>query len=96
LASPANAQAPGVSATSPERGENRDYHRKAGVRGNEQVVQLIEFWVTRMKDAGRLKRNKYVSRGATSQEGSRKQGGIVGLGREKANRVYITERRVNE
>jgi hypothetical protein len=49
-----------------------------------------------MEDGGRLKRNKYVSRGATSQEGSRKQGGIVGLGREKANRVYITERRVNE
>ena len=48
----------------------------------KQVEELIEFWVVKVEDEGPEKRNKSVSRGATSPEGSQRQG-KTGDGREK-------------
>jgi hypothetical protein len=67
-----------------------------GAKGNEQIVELIGFWVTSMEDAGRLKRSKYASRSAVSREGSGMQGEIEGLGRGTARGVCTRERSIGE
>jgi hypothetical protein len=65
-------------------------------RGNEQVVELIGFWGTRMGGAGRQKGNKYASRGATSQGGSRFWGETETWRREKMGGGCTRERRMGE
>jgi hypothetical protein len=47
---------------------------RAGARVNEQVVELIEFWETKMEEEGTAKRNKYRSRSAISRGWEEMQG----------------------
>jgi hypothetical protein len=66
------------------------------VRDEKQVVGLIGFWVARMGDGERLKRNKYASRGAISREGSGEQGKNEDLRRRRAKGVYTRGHRIGE
>ena len=47
---------------------------RAGAKVNVQDVELIEFWAVKMEDEGTPKRNKYMSKSATSREEDEKLG----------------------
>jgi hypothetical protein len=63
-----------VSATSLERRENRGHPRGVRAKDNEQVEELIEFWLARKEGTRTLKRNKCAGRGAVSEEKGKTRG----------------------